>query len=181
MGDWPPRALVGGILKVAGVLGIILGLGIVLDRLLPPLPLPPETLTVSGLALIAIGISLEAYSTLTFVASGKGTPNPLNPPERLVRQGPYAYSRNPLYVARLSILSGAAAALQSYGIVLMTLLLFLGIEFILLPREEKRLMARFGEAYREYYRRTPRWLLLRSRRQRSEQMSPRSLGKTPQR
>jgi len=173
--------LITGVLKVTGVLGVIIGLGMALDRVVVLPRFFSGLLIVPGLALVLAGAALEAYSTFVLWALGDGTPNPVNPPDRLVTQGTYAHSRNPLYLARLTILSGAAAALESSGVTLMTVLLFLGIEFVLLPREERRLAARYGESYRTYCRRTPRWLSLRIRRPQSEEESADSSARAPQR
>lgn len=160
----PRRALVEGVLKVAIALCLLVGIGLSLDRLgfLPPLR--SGAFVTAGIVLVALGIAFEAYSTSLLWNLGEGTPNPAAPPHRLVTQRIYAATRNPLYLARLTLLSGAAVALGSTGIALVTLSLFLGLEFVLLPREEARLLARYGESYRTYRRRTPRWLSLHIRR-----------------
>ncbi len=173
--------MVEGILKVTAVLGLIIGTGVALDwvSLLPHFPSGP--FVVPGVALLLAGTALEAYSTSILWALGNGTPNPESPPDRLVTQGIYARSRNPLYVARLTILAGAAAVLQSSGVALLTVLLYVCIEFVLLPREERRLASRYGERYRAYCQRTPRWLSLRSRRSDVNEESSGPSARSPER
>ena len=87
--------------------------------------------------------------------------NPYYPtPAFLITQGPYRFSRNPIYVAE--------------GVIWLGWIVFWGSPFILavlaivgavvgpwvLRREEKGLEARFGEAWIQYTAATPRWLNL---------------------
>ena len=59
-------------------------------------------------ATIAAGGCLVAWSILTFVFAGKGTPAPFDPPRRLVVSGPFHYSRNPIYIGAVVAMAGAA-------------------------------------------------------------------------
>lgn len=80
----------------------------------------------------------------------------------LITHGPYRWIRNPLYVSGLLIFSGLGLLAASWFLIVAA-----GIAFLLvrwrLPREEAELEARFGDEYREYVRRTgrflPRWKL----------------------
>jgi protein-S-isoprenylcysteine O-methyltransferase Ste14 len=77
-------------------------------------------------------------------------------PSYLLTNGPYRYSCNPIYMAEAVIWLGWMAFYGSFVLVGMaTLALVLGP--LVVPREEKGLEARFGDAYREYRRTTPRW------------------------
>jgi protein-S-isoprenylcysteine O-methyltransferase Ste14 len=78
-------------------------------------------------------------------------------PSYLLTEGPYRYSCNPIYMAEVVIWLGWMAFFGSWVLVGMaTLALVIGP--FLVPREERGLDARFGDAYREYRRTTPRWL-----------------------
>jgi len=157
------RYLATGIVRVALALIAIALFGIALDILsMPPLGFP-FYLRLWGIGLIAIGLYLEAWATFGFWMHGAGTPHPASPPNQLVDRGPYRYSRNPLYLARLLILTGLGLSLSSLGVMTMALVLAVILELILVPREERRLEARFGNAYREYRRRVPRWLWIGKR------------------
>jgi protein-S-isoprenylcysteine O-methyltransferase Ste14 len=68
-----------------------------------PRRLGPETV-VAAIAIVA-GILLGLTAVFAFAATGRGTPFPLDPPERLVAMGPYRHVRNPLYLAAGLILA----------------------------------------------------------------------------
>ena len=50
-----------------------------------------------AILLVAIGDSLYAWSVFDFAAFGRGSPFPLDAPQKLVRRSLYCYSRNPTY------------------------------------------------------------------------------------
>ena len=79
-------------------------------------------------------------------------------PRVLITHGPFAWSRNPTYLAAMFIWLGWAIF---YGSVVMLILTVVGwtfFNYFKVPREERALEARFGEAYRDYRRRVPRWI-----------------------
>jgi len=67
-------------------------------------------------------------------------------------------------MARLLVLFGAACIVGSVSTLLITLVLFLSLDFFLIPREEARLRARLGRDYDEYCARVARWFSLRHTR-----------------
>lgn len=154
--------LLSGIGKVSLVLAVVGVVGLGLDFVAGIPSLPNGILRVGGIFLLVSGLYLETRGIYVLWTYGGGTPNPADPPRRLVTEGPYRFSRNPLYLARLTMLSGASLYLGSPGILALTLGLFLGIQFFIIPGEERRLEERFGEEYVEYRFRVPRWVLLRS-------------------
>jgi protein-S-isoprenylcysteine O-methyltransferase Ste14 len=80
----------------------------------------------------------------------------------LLTSGPYAFSRNPMSVADVVLWLGWAGFYGSV-VVLLGLLALSPLGLIVVPREERGLEARFGEAYRQYRRTVPRWLGKRRR------------------
>lgn len=170
-----PWKLLAGWVKVLGALALIGLVGTVLDWFAN---LPRVSSLISfpvGLVVLSCGILLEAYATITFWKEGAGTPHPAFAPLRLVTQGPYRYSRNPLYVARIVMLTGISLAAGSPGISFLTLLLIVGLQFVIIPREEIRLRAKFGSSYCEYEDRVSRWVTLTRKNQRG------ALGETGRR
>ncbi len=155
-------SLVAGVGKVGAVLLLIVASGLIVDRL-GGLTVRTEGFPrFAGLALLAASLYLEARATYVLWTQGGGTPNPVDPPRRLVKTGPYRLSRNPLYVARLGILLGASLMLGSPTIMAATLLLFGFLQAVLVPAEEAQLRQRFGAAYREYSVEVSRWISLSS-------------------
>ncbi len=156
----PIRVLASGIFGVAYTLAGIIVVGIILDHLLG-LPIWLGGLwRWLGAVPIITGLALEAAGTYAFWKYGKGTPNPVAHPSQLVTRGPYSWSRHPLYLARHLILLGFASLLGSPSILILTILLFLLVQIVLIPREEGRLAARFGEPYAEYRSHVSKWASL---------------------
>jgi protein-S-isoprenylcysteine O-methyltransferase Ste14 len=79
-------------------------------------------------------------------------------PAYLLTSGPYRYSRNPIYLSYLLIWPGWIAFYGSFAILIALILLAVFVGPVVVPREERGLEARFGDAYRQYARKTPRWL-----------------------
>ena len=100
----------------------------------------------ASLALVAPGILLRGY------ASGYVKKN-----AELATSGPYAYSRNPLYLGSILIAYGFALAARSLWIALALTILFLIIYWPVIIGEEEYLRAHFVE-YQNYVSRVPRLL-----------------------
>jgi len=100
---------------------------------------PTPALLVTGLAIAAVGLALRLW------ASGH-----LNKGRELASSGPYAWTRNPLYLG--SFIMGLGFTLAGARIVLIVLfpLLFLAIYWPVMRREERELADWFGAPYTLY-------------------------------
>ena len=77
--------------------------------------------------------------------------------KQLTTSGPYAYTRNPLYLGSLLLACGFAIAARSWWIVAIMLLMFAVIYVPVIAGEERYLRATFPE-YDDYARHVPRML-----------------------
>jgi protein-S-isoprenylcysteine O-methyltransferase Ste14 len=77
--------------------------------------------------------------------------------KQLTTSGPYAYTRNPLYLGSLMLAAGFAIAARSWWIVAIMLLMFAVIYIPVIAGEEKYLRQTFPD-YDDYARRVPRML-----------------------
>ena len=80
-------------------------------------------------------------------------------PDNLCTTGPFAASRNPVYLAFL----GPLAALGCWSIIASTLaatVYILAMSYLVVDLEETFLLSKFGDAYAAYIRQTPRWLFV---------------------
>ena len=78
-------------------------------------------------------------------------------PDRLITSGPYSFVRNPMYLGHLIFLFGLALVTRSR----VALALAAGNVFWFQARvqaDERRLITHFGDPYRAYLARVPRWI-----------------------
>ena len=75
--------------------------------------------------------------------------------KQLTTSGPYAYTRNPLYLGSLMMAAGFAIAARSWWIVVVMVLMFTLIYVPVIAGEERYLRQTFPE-YRDYVRHVPR-------------------------
>jgi protein-S-isoprenylcysteine O-methyltransferase Ste14 len=78
-------------------------------------------------------------------------------PEYLLEGGPYRFSRNPMYLGELAIWTGWSMLLGSRRVAAAAVLAGLGARRAV-AREERTLESRFGDAWRRYASRVPRWI-----------------------
>jgi protein-S-isoprenylcysteine O-methyltransferase Ste14 len=116
-----------------------------------------SSLRYSGIVLILVGM------VLNLVASSKlrisQTPVEFNQtPAQLVITGPYRYSRNPIYLGGLIVLLGVALLLGSLVSFFFPVILFLLLQFLYIPFEEREMERVFGLQYIDYKRKVRRWV-----------------------
>jgi protein-S-isoprenylcysteine O-methyltransferase Ste14 len=78
--------------------------------------------------------------------------------EPFVAEGPYRFTRNPMYFGVSAVLLGAGALLESSTLVVWGALMAAFFWWYLIPFEERELSALFGEGYRLYAARVPKML-----------------------
>lgn len=110
-----------------------------------------------GVAPILLGAKLHAEAWRAFRT--RSTPVRADgEPRALVTAGPYARTRNPMYLAGVLILLGVGFLLGSWGSLLVVPAYAALTHALLLPPEERTMEARFGDAYRAYRRSVPAWV-----------------------
>ncbi len=78
-------------------------------------------------------------------------------PKLLMVRGPYAYSRNPMYVSELALWFGWAIFFGSAAVLIGSIVICVVIKFIV-RREERDLKSQFDPGYSQYMATVPRWL-----------------------
>ena len=122
----------------------------------------------AGWFLIATGATGYTLCLMRFLVSG-GTPaifftRPLRfllgeEPRRLVEEGLYRLSRNPMYVSVLLVIFGQALRFGSWQIADYGLFMWLCFHLVVVLIEEPHLRERQGRSYEHYCRRVPRWVI----------------------
>lgn len=143
----PPIAL-----AIALVLAV--GLGAVY-----PLPFLPETFPryLAGGALVLLALALIAWAGRTFRMAHTGILTS-QAARTIVSSGPFAFSRNPIYVAMFIGLIGLAIALDNRWFFVAAIGMYFVIRYGVVAREEAYLARKFGAQYLDYKAKVRRWL-----------------------
>ena len=108
----------------------------------------------------ALGFAVALRCIWDFGWTGRGTPAPFAPPQRLVVVGFYRFVRNPMYVGfivgwvGLWVIFGRA----SRTALIVALVAVVGVALFVRFYEEPTLRGKFGADYEEYCRNVPRWI-----------------------
>jgi protein-S-isoprenylcysteine O-methyltransferase Ste14 len=144
-----------------GYVAIALVAAIGLELVVPLSILPPASwsgpLLPAGLGIALLGLVLEVLAARALSREG-ATTQPNGEPAVLVRSGPFAWSRNPFYCGMMLLVIGMMLAASLDWIVLLVPLLWLALDRLVIPVEERRLERAFGQDYRTYLASTRRWL-----------------------
>jgi len=105
-------------------------------------PTPPSI--VCGALIGAIGLLVRAY------AAGY-----LHKQQVLATSGPYAYTRNPLYLGSAILAAGAAVAMRSWLSAVILAVYFAVLYSVVMKREEQELRSQHAAAFEEYARIVP--------------------------
>jgi len=110
-----------------------------------------------GLAVAAAGQALRFY-TLSLVREGSSGQGAVLESTHLNTQGPYARVRNPLYLGNLGIVLGLLLVAHDPWAYAVTLGFFFGEYHFIIRAEERFLLDRHGDAYRDFLAKVPRWV-----------------------
>lgn len=112
----------------------------------------------AGAIIFIAGLIILLSCILSFAFKGRGTLSPVNPTKNLVVSGLYKFSRNPMYVGVMLILTGEALFFSSVSLWWYLLFIFIAFNLFIQLHEEPRLRKDFGEEYKKYCRVVRRWL-----------------------
>lgn len=73
----------------------------------------------------------------------------------LATEGPYALTRNPLYLGNFLIGAGFSIMANNLWLAIIFLIIFYLVYSVTIKREEKYLLSKFGRTYREYKNNVP--------------------------
>jgi protein-S-isoprenylcysteine O-methyltransferase Ste14 len=111
----------------------------------------------AGGAIAVLGLGLGLLSIREFKRADTSV-IPGEPSTTLIEAGPYKYTRNPIYIGMVILYVGLAIVLTSAWMLLLLIPVLLILQRGVVEREEAYLKAKFGDAYRAFQARVPRWL-----------------------
>ena len=102
----------------------------------------------TGLFIYLLGIIIEIIALPNFATT---------PIDKPVTKGVYRISRNPMYIGEFLIYIGIGIACASWIFLLIAMVVRIGRNIFVIS-EERICLEKYGDAYREYIDRTPRWI-----------------------
>ncbi|MEL6504360.1 MAG: isoprenylcysteine carboxylmethyltransferase family protein [Pseudomonadota bacterium] len=140
-------------------IGMLLLCGL-LDRFLP-LGWEPHEVTDfmrwTGGLLIVSAIAIDVWTLLTF-RKHRANIMPHRAATTLITTGPFAHSRNPIYLANVMLVTGFGFALGSRWFLFGAVALFFLLQQLAIVREEKHMAANFGGQWKDYTKLVRRWV-----------------------
>ncbi len=109
-----------------------------------------------GWPLAGAGGLLMLWGVKTMRRAGED-PASDKPTAAIISTGPFAFSRNPLYVALNLAYLGITLIVNTVWPLPLVAPAIAFVHCVVIPREERYLEASFGDEYRAYQRRVPRW------------------------
>ncbi len=111
----------------------------------------------TGILLLGIGIWLNIWADKLFKKKGT-TVNSFEKSSFFIEEGPFRFSRNPMYLGMVIILTGVAVLLGSITPFLVPAGFFITMNVVFIPDEERAMEETFGEQFLDYKKRIRRWL-----------------------
>jgi len=134
-----------------------LTLGLILHWLIPRHPLPPVPARLLGGLLFIGSAALARWGERTMRRAGTNV-DPRQPTLALVVDGPFQFSRNPLYLGLTGFYLAVTLLVNAVWPLLLLVPLLGMVHWGIIKREERYLEGKFGEPYRTYRARVRRWL-----------------------
>ncbi len=102
----------------------------------------------AGLPIYLVGLISYAMVWVGFATT---------PPDKPVTRGIYRYSRNPMQLSQVVVFLGVGIATAS-GVFLLLAAVYMIVPILWVDAEERHCLKVYGDAYREYMKRTPRYI-----------------------
>jgi protein-S-isoprenylcysteine O-methyltransferase Ste14 len=143
---WPPL-----------IFATVCVLGFVLEHIAPISVLLPRVIILGGGVAIALGLGLDLWAMATMMRARTNI-LPNRAAGRLVTNGPFAISRNPIYLGNTTLMFGIGLAFNALWLLPLSLCAAALVERLAIRREEAHLSLQFGPEWAAYAAKTPRWL-----------------------
>ena len=132
-------------------------LGLALNFFSPQPWLPDGLRWIVGVPLVGVGLLLGLWAFQTFRRAHTPT-NPYESPTAIATDGPYRFTRNPIYLGFALMYLGLTCLFNSlWPLPLLLLALFI-VDRGVIAREERYLEHKFGATYLKYKMTVRRWI-----------------------
>jgi protein-S-isoprenylcysteine O-methyltransferase Ste14 len=137
--------------------GGTLVLGLVLHWIRPVPALPTLVARVLGLLILVLSGLLARSAEAAMKRAGTNIP-PNQPTLAIVTDGPFRFTRNPLYLATAGLYVGIALLVNALCPLVLLLPMLVILDWGVVRCEERYLEAKFGDSYRDYRAWVRRWV-----------------------
>lgn len=112
---------------------------------------------IAGFIIIWLGATLAVWCTILMFLFGKGTPLVTSAPQKILNRNIYAYVRHPMMWSLIFVVLGQALMYGQLILIAWLIALSRILHLIVIHYEEPQLERRFGESWKEYCQKVPRW------------------------
>ena len=137
------------------ILMLLTGAG--LRMVLPLSLLPDQVAWIAGPIIVFMSFAFFFWAVITMRRGGGSIPTG-DPTEVILSNGPYQFSRNPIYASMIALLIGVGAWANSLWFVGFAVVAVFLLSWGVISREEAYLTRKFGEGYTSYKAGVRRWL-----------------------
>ncbi len=137
------------------VMYFIMGVGF--DTLFPTYAFPENVRFTLGVGLVIAGAVLNSTSLVCY-RDTRTNHETNKPAHALITEGPYRFSRNPIYLGYMCLFLGLGIFLNNLWIFVLGAPLLATVQVAIIAREEDYLAEKFGEEYGVYCQSVRRWL-----------------------
>ena len=144
----PPPVWLFFFVATAGVISALVPWRAIVDLRLVPL----------GVSLFALGFVLPVWAITLFQREGTELNPTSDTNKQLVVAGPYAITRNPMYLGLTIISLGLAFWVGSLPMFAVPILVFAVANWVHIPFEEAKMRRQFGTQFGDYTHKVRRWI-----------------------
>lgn len=108
--------------------------------------------------ILVVGAAMMAIAAVSTLHRAKTTVMATRSARHLVTTGPYAFTRNPIYLGMTTLLFAIGLIAGSLWFILASVAAALSTQKLSIEPEEQHLEQRFGKHYRDYRKRVRRWI-----------------------
>jgi len=110
-----------------------------------------------GVLFAGFGVGIAAWAARQF-SQAKTNIIPLSHSDALVVSGVFSHTRNPMYLGMISFLFGVALLANNWLALSVLPVFYFIIRHLFIAREEKLMLATFGDEYASYCKNVRRWI-----------------------
>jgi len=139
------------------LLAICIGVGVIAWRLLPLQRIPLTIATPMAVMCVVCGLLLDRLAQQALRRAATAI-HPSQSTQAIVVTGPFARSRNPIYVGQGLLLLAVGFIVHEVSYFVACIPWYFTMRFGVIAREERYLSRKFGNAYVDYMGRVGRWI-----------------------